>query len=134
VIVSETMPHRGEHRTRVVGGMEEPRQGPDHARLTSAVRVLEHQGVEPVLAVQGVAHPGVPGHRAHADDPEVEGLPRVHQRVDVHRLVGAVEPAHPEVDDPLGEAGPVVRRPGHPLGKRVQGALAEHGHTTLLRP
>jgi hypothetical protein len=74
-------------------------QGTDHARRPRAVRVLHDQRVQPILAVQHLVQSPVVRQDADAAHPPVGRDPGTQQRVDVHRLVGTVEAAHPEVHD-----------------------------------
>lgn len=72
------------------------------------VGVLEHQGVQPVLRVEHRGDPPVVRQDTDADDGPVVGQTRLHEAVDIHRLVGAVEAADTEVDDATGHTPPVV--------------------------
>ena len=71
----------------------------DDPRLPAAVRGLQHQRVEAVLGLHRLLHLSVERHHADAADPPVQRLALVHQLVEVHRLVGAVEAADTEVHD-----------------------------------
>ena len=92
----------------VVGGEAVVVDGADDGRLAAAVAVLEGQGVEVVLGRQRIAHARVAGQQADAADAPVQGPAVAHEAVDVHGLVGAVEAAHPHVDDAGGDGGAVV--------------------------
>ena len=71
-------------------------------------------------------HPGVERHHADPADPPVQRLALVHQPVQVHRLVGSVEAADPEVHDAGGDRRAVVARaPAPTADPRVAAAWFE---------
>lgn len=90
------------------------------------VRVPEDEGVAVVLSPQDVTHPGVAGQQPDAADGPVAGESLVHEAIEIHRLVGAVEPAHPDVHDADGEVGAGVAG-GFDAGREVSG-LGGGGH------
>src|SRR5665648_1065003 len=95
----------------VVRSEEVVHDRPDHPRVPGPVRVLDHDGVQVVLGAQGVGHRAVLRQHADAADGPVVRDSLRHQVVEVDRLVGAVEAAHPDVHDSRRQAGSVV--PGH---------------------
>ena len=113
----------GQDGLGVVGGEEVVVDRADDRWIAQPTGMLEQQGVEVVLSRQHVTHPGVPGQQADAADPPLQagaarcggcsaagagpGAP-AHEPVEVGGLVGAVEAAHTDVDDPGGHGGAVV--------------------------
>ena len=63
--------------------------------------MLHSKGVMAVLAVHYFLHVGVTGQDPDAADGPVMGFSGIHEPVQVHGLVGAVEAAYSEVDDAL---------------------------------
>jgi hypothetical protein len=123
--------HPRQDRVGVVGREEVVDHRPDDAGLQRPVRVLDDECVEVVLGRHRVAHACVARQEPDADDAPVEGLALVHQCVEIHGLVGAVEPADTEVDDARGDGRAVVCRSLHLGGQLPQSGLAEL-HDVLL--
>ncbi|MCY1228875.1 hypothetical protein D9M72_412190 [compost metagenome] len=117
--------HLLDHCFGIVGREEVLDDRTDDPPFPGSVRVLHHQGVQAALAVHHLFHPGIAGQDPDAADGPVMRLAGVHQPVQVHGLVRAVETAHAEVDDPGGQAGAVVG--GHCQGVRQSGKDAGFG-------
>lgn len=62
-----------------------------------------------ILAGQGIAHAHIGRHDTHADDAPIQGLALIHQFIEVHRLVSAMESANTEVDNARGDVSAVER-------------------------
>ena len=114
------------HGRRVVGTVEVLQHRADDTGLERAVRMAHHQGEQAVLGAHDVAHGGVLLEHADAADAPVQPLAALHQPVEVHRDVRAVEVAEAEVDDPDACRLPVVGRHGCRQGG--QGSGRESGH------
>ena len=97
-------------RHRVIRGEDIVNDAADDPGVLRPVRGLGGQGVEVVLAGQGVPHPHIRGHHAQAHNAEIQCLPLAHQCVQVHRLVCAVESADTDVPDAWGDRASVVGR------------------------
>ena len=106
----------GQDRLRVVGGEEVVVDRADDGGLVVAVGVLQGQGVGVVLGGERVSHAGVARQEPDpADAPVQAGVLRIvgpgavsHEAVEVHGLVGAVEAADADVDDPGRDRRAVV--------------------------
>ena len=97
-------PHRrvgqlGEYGLGVVGREEVLRDRADHTGIPRPVGRFGDERVQAVLGGEGVAHARITWQQAHAADRPVAVAAGVHQRIEVHGLVRAMEPAHAEVDD-----------------------------------
>ena len=114
------------HGRGVVGAVEVLEHRADDAGLERAVRVAHHEGEQAVLRAHDVAHRGVLLEHADAADAPVQPRAGLHQPVEVHRDVRAVEVAEPEVDDPDGCRLPVVRRRGGRQGGQGRGRESSH--------
>jgi hypothetical protein len=90
--------------------------------------MADNQGVETVLSSQCVAHPDVGRLQADTADAPVQRRAAVHQRVEVHRLVRAVEIADADVHDSGADVASVVTRNGHGGVQPGQGFLGQASH------
>ena len=114
------------HGRGVVGAVEVLEHRADDAGLQRAVGVAHHEGEQAVLRAHDVAHRGVLLEHTDAADAPVQPRAGLHQPVEVHRDVRAVEVAEPEVDDPDGCRLPVVRRRGGRQGGQGCGRESSH--------
>ena len=89
----------------VVGCVVDRADRADHAGRLALVAAL-HDGVQPVLGGQDVLH--IRGTQADAGDPPLIGDARVGQVVEVDGLVGPVEVAGADVDDPALQGRTVI--------------------------
>jgi hypothetical protein len=122
--------HLLDHRLGVVGREQVLGDRADHPRLVGPVAALDHQRVEAVLRVERLLHAPVGRHHPDPADAPVQRLALVHEAIEVHRLVRAVEAAHAEVHDAGADAAAVVGRRGDvELGQR----LAGEPHVTIPR-
>ena len=112
--------HLLDDRLRVVRCEQVLHDRPDDPRFPGPVAVLEDQRVQAVLGVKDLLHPLVRRHDPDAADAPVERGALVHQAVVVHRLVGAMEPAHSDVDDTRRDQAAVVGRQRHPVAPVLQ--------------
>ena len=95
--------------------------------------MFENQGVKPVLRRHDVAHALVGTHRADTADTPIEPAPEIHQRIDIHRLVCAMEATDSEVNDPDGDLPAVVTRLLHGTVEDFERAFVKglQGHRLL---
>ena len=112
----------------IIGGEQVLDDRPDHAGFPGAVAVPQDQGVQAILGGQRVAHRGVGRLQADAADAPVHRRAVIHQRVDVHRLVRAVEITDPDVHDSGRDLAAIVTRNGHLGAQPRQGFLGQAGH------
>ncbi len=101
-----------------------------------AVRVLDDERVQAVLLLQRLDDAAVVGQHADPAERPVQGVALLHERVQVHRLVSAVEPADPQVDDAHPQCGAVVAGDGDSVVDPGETLLTQgdaHGRTRRLR-
>ncbi|CAM3697551.1 hypothetical protein TSOC111612_09585 [Tsukamurella ocularis] len=102
-----------DHGLGIVGAVQVVDDRPDDGGLHGPVGMLEGERVEPALRDEGVAHRRVGGPQPDAADaPARRVRAGREQPVDVDGLVGAMEAADAEVDDPGPHRGAVVVRHG----------------------
>jgi hypothetical protein len=106
--------HLPEDRFRVVRRIEIGHDRADHPGLVDAVWMLDDQRVQAVLRVQHLLHAAVGGHHPDAADTPVQRGALVHQQVEVHGLVRAVEAADADMHDAGRDQAAVVGRPFEP--------------------
>ena len=123
--------HLLDGRLGIVGGEQVLGDRPDHAGIPGAVAVPDDQGVQAILGGHHVTHPGVGRLQAQAADPPVHRRAVIHQRVDVHRLVRAVEIADTDVNDAGRDLAAIVTRAGGGVVQLRQGLLVQRGHAVL---
>jgi hypothetical protein len=120
--------HLLDHGLRIIGREQVLHDRPDYPGLPGAVPVPQDQGVQAVLSGQRVAHPGVRRLHPDAADAPVHRRAAIHQRVDVHGLVRAVETADADVHDPGRDLAAVVTGNGHGGVQPRQGLPGQDGH------
>jgi len=85
---------------RIVRCVQVLHDGSDDPRLPASVRGFLNHGVETALSLHRLFHFEVEWHHADAADAPVQCLALLHELIDVHGLVGPMEPADTEVHDP----------------------------------
>ena len=91
---------------RIVGNGKDLPHRADHARPV-AVRSAFQDGVQPVLRLQRLAHGG---ERRLSPNNAPAALTRREAVIGIDGLMGPMERAEPEMDDPDRDGGPVVGR------------------------
>src|SRR5215216_3249571 len=94
--------------------------------IPASVRRLLHQGVGTVLGLHRLLHPEVERHHPHPTDSPVHCLALLHELIDVHRLVGTVEPTDAEVDDAHLDLRAVITR--HRNREGSEAGLIQRSH------
>ena len=121
--------HLLNYGVRVVRRVQVLHDRSDDPRLPASVRGFLNQREETVLGLHRLLHLEVEWHHADATDSPVQCLALVHEPIEVHRLVGSVEPTYAEVHDAHGDLRAVVARHWNREGSEA--GLIQRSHLTL---
>ena len=118
--------HLFQDGVRIVRRVQVLHDRSDHPWLPASVRGFLDQGVKTVLGLHRLLHLEVEWHHADATDSPVQCRAPLHELIEVHRLVGPVEPTHTEVHDADLHLCAVIAR--HRNRKRSQIGLVQCSH------
>ncbi len=121
-----------EHAPRIVRSERVPAERADHPRAIPFGAALD-DGVQAILWNQRLGHTPVARQETDAVLSPVRGDATLGNVVEIHRLVGAVKPTDPEVNDGWLQVVTRVRRRGHLKRQRLEVGLAKLPRLALSR-